>query len=232
MFEVRRVQRLGLLTQDPDDHFNAVFAEDSDASPMHAGIWIFGGHHDARNASINDRFRAWTSASPVATRLQGHVHGRPLRERAGVAQRENLCMRLTRAGVKSSTDHLALANHDRAHKWIWAGPTERGTGQVKGFGHVLNLRCYLVCGHGKKERPKEPFGRVITGRTDQPSNVTGPSVSDLLSSGLYRRLRLLTGSTVAPYWRAGSRAPALGCYRRSGISGSTASPCPEGRICN
>src|SRR5712691_5634506 len=73
VFDVCCVQRLGLLPQDPDDHLNALFAEDSDASAIHAGIRIFSGNHNAGNASIADSVRARTSTSPVAARLQADV---------------------------------------------------------------------------------------------------------------------------------------------------------------
>src|SRR2546428_9490118 len=113
VFEVCRVQRLGLLPQDPDDHLNALFAEDSDASAIHAGIRIFGGNHNAGNASIDESLRARTSTSPVAARLQADMHRRPVGELAGLTQRENLRMWLTRAGMKSSADDPTCANQAR-----------------------------------------------------------------------------------------------------------------------
>src|SRR3989449_8645234 len=130
-------------------------------------IRIFGGNHNTGNASIDDRFRARTSPSPVAARLQADVHRRPVRELARLTQSENLRMRLTRAGMKSSPDHPTFANDDRAHKRVGARPAGRSEGKGKGFGHVLDLSLYHAHTHAKT--PEGTFRPISQTRTGQPA---------------------------------------------------------------
>ena len=150
------------------DDFDARGPQTRRALAVDLRVGVAHGQHHASNASLDERVTTRPRAALVAAGLQRDISRCALcgvTQRLRIAQRHDLCMRLSRRlGVALPNDVSVIDQH-AAHTRIGRGEVERLLGQAQGLGHERNV---VVAGHGAIIRLSAANTQSLSGLRSSP----------------------------------------------------------------
>ena len=126
----------GLLAQHTTDHLQPRLPQLTDAAPIHPGIGILQGDHNAANTRAQHRLTAGGRAAVVAAGFKGDHKGSAPGRIPGLPQRTHLGMGVSSPRMKAFAHKAAFAikNHG-PHKGVGAGVAFSKGGQGQGPPH-------------------------------------------------------------------------------------------------
>lgn len=111
-------------------------AQDLEALACHERIRIRRTHHHARDARLDDSFRARRRLSPMTAGFERHVDGRATWVFRAMRQRLAFGMKLTIGSVPALTNDAAIFHDNSSHLRIRVGPASTARCQFERTRHV------------------------------------------------------------------------------------------------
>ena len=126
----------GLLAQHTTDHLQPRLPQLTDAAPIHPGIGILKGDHNAANARAQHRLTAGGRAAVVAAGFKGDHEGSAPGRIPGLPQGTHLGMGVSGPGMKAFARKAPFAIKNQGpHEGVGAGMAFGKGGQGQGTPH-------------------------------------------------------------------------------------------------